>query len=241
MRFDVLTVFPDLVRGVFQYGIIGKAIDRGLVEIKVWDLREFADGNYRQTDDSPYGGGAGMVMKPEPIARAVEAASEEGKVKPWRVLMTPQGQRFSQTKAEEMVKHSRILLICGRYEGVDERIREAFVDEELSLGDYVLSGGEIPAMAVIETLGRLIPGVLGNQESAENDSFSSGLLDYPHYTRPPEFRGMKVPDVLLSGNHQEILRWRRREALRRTLERRGDLLGRENLTDEEIGLMESSS
>ncbi len=180
MRFDVLTVFPDLVKGVFQYGVIGKAIERGLVELKVWDLREFAEGSYRQTDDSPYGGGAGMVMKPEPIARAVEAASEEGEGKPWRILLTPQGRRFDQKGAEELLARPRLLLICGRYEGVDERIREAFVDEEISIGDYVLSGGEIPAMAVIETLGRLIPGVLGNEDSAENDSFSSGLLDYPH-------------------------------------------------------------
>ncbi len=241
MRFDVLTVFPDLVKGVFEYGVIGKAIERGLVELKVWDLREFAEGSYRQTDDSPYGGGAGMVMKPEPIARAVEAASEEGEGKPWRILMTPQGRRFDQKGAAELLERQRLLLICGRYEGVDERVREAFVDEEISIGDYVLSGGEIPAMAVIETLGRLIPGVLGNEDSAENDSFSSGLLDYPHYTRPPAFRGMSVPEVLLSGNHEEIRQWRRQAALRRTLERRGDLLDQAKLTEEEIRLLESSS
>jgi len=240
MRFDVLTVFPDLVKDFFRFGVIGKAIERGLVELKVWDIREFAEGSYRQTDDSPYGGGAGMVMKPEPIARAVEAASEDGEGEPWRILMTPQGRRFEQSVAEELLERQRILLICGRYEGVDERVREAFVDEEISIGDYVLSGGEIPAMAVIEAMGRLIPGVLGNEDSAENDSFSSGLLDYPHYTRPPEFRGMSVPEVLLSGNHEEIRRWRREAALRRTSERRDDLLERAKLTEAEIRLLESS-
>ncbi len=240
MRFDVLTVFPDLVKDVFRYGVIGKGIDSGLIELKVWDIREFAEGSYRQTDDSPYGGGAGMVMKPEPIARADEAASEEGAGKPWRIFLTPQGRRFDQAAAGELLKRERILLICGRYEGVDERVRDAFVDEELSIGDYVLSGGEIPAMAIIETVGRLIPGVLGNENSAENDSFSSGLLDYPHYTRPPEFRGMRVPGVLLSGNHDEIRRWRREAALRRTSERRGDLLERAKLTEEDIRLLESS-
>jgi tRNA (guanine37-N1)-methyltransferase len=240
MRFDVLTVFPDLVKGVFQYGVIGKAIESGRIQLKVWDLREFAEGSYRQTDDAPYGGGGGMVMKPEPIARAVEDISQEGPMKPWRILMTPQGRRFDQQAAEELLNRERLLLICGRYEGVDERVRDAFVDDEISIGDYVLSGGEIPAMAVIETLGRLVPGVLGNEDSAENDSFSTGMLDYPHYTRPPEFRGMRVPDVLLSGNHEEISRWRREAALRRTSERRKDLLDGLNLNDEEIRFLESS-
>ncbi len=240
MRFDVLTVFPELVEGVFRFGVIGKAIERGLVQLRVWDLREFAEGSYRQTDDAPYGGGGGMVMKPEPIARAVEAISGEGEEKPWRVLMTPQGRRFDQKGAEELLRRQRLLLICGRYEGVDERVQEMFVDEEISIGDYVLSGGEIPAMVVIETLGRLVPGVLGNEDSAENDSFSAGLLDYPHYTRPPDFRGMRVPEVLLSGNHEEIRQWRRQAALRRTSERRRDLLDRAKLTKEEIRLLELS-
>ncbi|MFC1491482.1 tRNA (guanosine(37)-N1)-methyltransferase TrmD [Nitrospinota bacterium] len=240
MRFDVLTVFPGLFDGVFQYGVVGRAREQGLIDLNIWDLREYAEGSYRQTDDAPYGGGAGMVMKPEPIVRAVEAISVGRS--PVRILLTPQGRRFDQKTAEDLAgRGGPLLLICGRYEGVDERVREGFVDEEISVGDYVLTGGEIPAIVVIDAVSRLLPGVLGNQDSAAEESFSTGLLDYPHYTRPPEFRGMRVPEVLLSGNHEDIRRWRRQAALRRTLERRKDLLDRAELSEEEIRSLEPSS
>ncbi len=233
MRFDVLTVFPEMLEEVFRYGVLGRAREQGIIDLNVWDLREYAEGSYRQTDDAPYGGGAGMVMKPEPIVRAIEAASEGRS--PLRILLTPQGKRFDQRMAEELAgRKEGLLFICGRYEGVDERVREGFVDEEISIGDYVLTGGEIPAVAVIDAVARLLPGVLGNEDSAVDESFSTGLLDYPHYTRPPEFRGMRVPEVLLSGNHENIRRWRRQAALERTRERRGDLLDRAELSEEEI-------
>ncbi|MFP6889227.1 MAG: tRNA (guanosine(37)-N1)-methyltransferase TrmD [Nitrospinota bacterium] len=240
MRFDVLTVFPDLLKGIFGYGIIGRAAERGLIEIEIWNLRDFAEGSYRQTDDSPYGGGAGMVMKPEPIVRAIEAIPD-GQA-PWRIFLTPQGRPFNQKKAEELAgRAGPLVLICGRYEGVDERVREGFVDEEISAGDYVLTGGEIPAVLVIDAVSRLLPGVLGNEDSARNDSFTMGLLECPHYTRPPEFRGMRVPEVLISGDHDEIRRWRRRASLRRTLKRRPDLLDRAELSEEDRRLLDSSS
>lgn len=236
MRFDVLTVFPGMLEAVFGYGVVGRARDEGLIELKAWDLREFAEGSYRQTDDAPYGGGGGMVMKPEPIARAVEAISA-GRA-PWRIFLTPQGLPFDQSKAGELAgKRKPLLLICGRYKGVDERVREGFVDEEISVGDYVLTGGEIPALIVIDAVSRLLPGVLGNEDSAANDSFTTGLLDCPHYTRPPEFRGMRVPDVLLSGDHEAIRRWRREAALKRTRERREDLLDRAELSQEDRRLL----
>ena len=245
MRFDVLSVLPGIVEGAFAgEGVVGRAVVSGLIDLRVRNLRDFAEGSYRQTDDAPYGGGAGMVMKPEPIVRAIEAISAEGaegEGKPWRVLLSPQGRRFDQGAAEELAARPWILLICGRYEGVDERIRLGFVDEEISIGDYVLSGGEIPAMAVIDAVSRLKPGVLGSGESAAQDSFSAGLLDHPHYTRPAEIGGMRVPEVLMSGDHEAIRRWRRQEALRRTLERRKDLLERAELTEEEERLLRASS
>lgn len=233
MRFDVLTVFPEMLKEILRYGVLGRAGEKGIIDLNVWDLREYAEGSYRQTDDAPYGGGAGMVMKPEPIVRALEAASEGRS--PLRILLTPQGKRFDQRMAEGLAgRKEGLLFICGRYEGVDERVREGFVDEEISIGDYVLTGGEIPAAAVIDAVARLLPGVLGNEDSAVDESFSTGLLDYPHYTRPPEFRGMSVPEVLLSGDHEKIRRWRRQAALERTRERRRDLLDRAELSEEEI-------
>ncbi|MBI1725457.1 MAG: tRNA (guanosine(37)-N1)-methyltransferase TrmD [Candidatus Tectomicrobia bacterium] len=241
MRFDVLTVLPGLFEGVFREGVLGRAVERGVIEARVWSLRDFAEGAYRQTDDTPYGGGAGMVMKPEPIVRAVEAISAGGGAAPWRVLLSPQGRAFGQAKARELAGRARLLLICGRYEGVDDRVRALAVDEELSIGDYVLSGGEVPAMAVADAVARLLPGVLGNEESALRESFSEGLLDHPHYTRPPEFRGLRVPEVLLTGNHEAIRRWRRGAALRRTREFRRDLFERAKLTGEDLQLLESSS
>ncbi|MEK6709560.1 MAG: tRNA (guanosine(37)-N1)-methyltransferase TrmD [Nitrospinota bacterium] len=240
MRFDVLTVLPGLFEGVFQQGVLGRAVERGALEARVWNLRDFAEGAYRQTDDTPYGGGAGMVMKPEPIVRAAEAISAEGAA-PWRVLLSPQGRTFDQAKARELAGRERLLLICGRYEGVDERVRALAVDEELSVGDYVLSGGEIAAMVIADAVARLVPGVLGNEASAVHESFSEGLLDHPHYTRPPEFRGLRVPEVLLTGNHEAIRRWRRGAALRRTRERRRDLFDRAALSEDDLQLLRSFS
>ncbi|MDA1001075.1 MAG: tRNA (guanosine(37)-N1)-methyltransferase TrmD [bacterium] len=235
MRIDLLTVLPRIIEGVFEAGVIGRAIAGGRIRWRVWNLRDFAEGSYRQTDDAPYGGGAGMVMKPEPIARAVAAISAEegGGAKPWRVLLSPQGKRLDQRGVEALAARPWLLLICGRYEGVDERVCEKYVDEEISIGDYVLTGGELPAMVLADAVCRLVPGVLGSADSAAEDSFTTGLLDHPHYTRPPEFEGMGVPEVLLSGNHEEIRKWRRRKALERTLVRRQDLLERAELTEEE--------
>ncbi|MFQ5465104.1 MAG: tRNA (guanosine(37)-N1)-methyltransferase TrmD [Thermodesulfobacteriota bacterium] len=244
MRFDVLTLFPGFFTLPLRQSIIGKALDSGLIEIHVHNIRDWARDKHRTTDDSPYGGGAGMVMKPEPVASALEAIGARGPEKrPGTVvvLATPQGRPFDQAAALGLARSDRIVVICGRYEGVDERIR-SFVDMELSIGDYILTGGEIPALAVIDAVGRLVPGVLGGKTSTEEESFAGGgsgagggggLLEYPQYTRPEEFRSMRVPAVLLSGDHGEIARWRRREAIRRTFQRRPDLLEGADLTDEE--------
>ena len=235
MRFDIITIFPEIFREVFEFGIIRRAVEAGLVGIKIHDLRDYTYDRHRQVDDRPFGGGAGMVMKPEPLFRAVEAITH-GAGDSAKVLLSPQGRLFNQRVAEEFSRRERVVLICGRYEGVDERVVQSLVTDEVSIGDYVLSGGEIPAMVVVDAVTRLIPGALGCGESAEQDSFADGLLDYPHYTRPAEYRGMKAPDVLLSGNHAEIERWRRRKALQKTRDRRPDLLrdsgGR--ASDEEI-------
>ncbi|WP_276352527.1 tRNA (guanosine(37)-N1)-methyltransferase TrmD [Cohnella caldifontis] len=234
MRIDVLTLFPEMFDGVFGSSILGKARERGIVELSTLNFREFSTNKHHTVDDTPYGGGGGMVLKPEPIFGAVEhvlerAGGEGGK--PARViLMCPQGETFTQRKAEELARESHLVFICGHYEGYDERIREFLVTDELSIGDYVLTGGELPSMAVIDAVVRLLPGVLGNENSALADSFQDGLLEYPHYTRPPEFRGWAVPDVLLSGNHAEIAKWRRRQSLERTFVRRPDLLERAELT-----------
>jgi tRNA (guanine37-N1)-methyltransferase len=233
MRFDIVTIFPEIFRGVFEFGIIRRAVEAGLVEIKVHDLRDYTYDRHRQVDDRPFGGGAGMVMKPEPLFRAVEAITH-GAAGPSVVLLSPQGRLFSQRLAEEFSRRPRVILVCGRYEGVDERVVEHLVDEEVSIGDYVLSGGEIPAMVVVDAVTRLIPGALGCEQSAEAESFARpGLLDYPHYTRPAEYRGMKAPDVLSSGTHAEVAAWRRRKALEKTLRRRPDLIGGRAVSDAE--------
>lgn len=235
MRIDVLTLFPEMFTGVFGSSILGKAQERGLVSLSTLNFRDFSTNKHQTVDDMPYGGGGGMVLKPEPIFGAVTHLLSEGdnKTKPRIVLMCPQGERFTQRKAAELAAEPHLIFICGHYEGYDERIREHLVTDELSIGDYVLTGGELPAMVVIDAVVRLLPGVLGNENSAVTDSFSDGLLEYPHYTRPPEFQGWRVPDVLLSGHHAEINKWRRRQSLARTLWRRPDLLAAAELSPDD--------
>jgi tRNA (guanine37-N1)-methyltransferase len=234
MKVDVLTIFPEFFREVFDFGIIRRAKLAGIVEINVHDIREFTTDKHRMVDDRPFGGGDGMVLKPEPIFAAIESllgTSERDKYPAGTkvVLLSPQGRPFKQAVAKEFADDcKRILIICGRYEGVDERVNETLVTDEVSIGDYVLSGGEPAAIVLVDAIVRLLPEALGSETSAENDSFSSGLLDYPHYTRPAEFRGMKVPDVLLEGNHAEIEKWRRAKALEKTRQNRKDLLEGEN-------------
>jgi tRNA (guanine37-N1)-methyltransferase len=224
MQADIITIFPAMVEAALAEGVIGRARERGLIEIRAWDLRSFTTDRHRSVDDVPYGGGPGMVMKPEPIFRAVEAiAGERGKPDAV-VLMTPQGRMFNHAEAVRLSGLERIVMICGRYEGVDERVAQALVTDELSIGDYVLTGGELPALVVMDAVARLCPGVVGDEASVAADSFVQGMLDHPHYTRPAEFRGMSVPDVLVSGHHAQIERWRRMERERRTHERRPDLL-----------------
>lgn len=233
MRIDVLTLFPNMFSGVFNESILKRAQEIGSVQYNVVNFREYANNKHNTVDDYPYGGGAGMVLKPEPIFNAVESIKEDTKSTPRVILLCPQGERYTQKKAEELAKEEHLLFICGHYEGYDERIREHLVTDEISIGDFVLTGGELGAMVVIDSVVRLLPGVLGNEESPVQDSFSTGLLEHPHYTRPAEFRGMKVPDVLLSGNHKLIDEWRRKQSLKRTYERRPDLLQSFNLTDQD--------
>lgn len=223
MRFDIITIFPEIFSGVFDFGIIRRAVESNLIEIHVHDLRDYTHDRHRQVDDRPFGGGAGMVMKPEPLFRAVEALAADS-IESSVVLLSPQGRLFSQQVAQEYSRRSRVVLICGRYEGVDERVAEHLIADEVSIGDYVLSGGEIPAMVVVDAVTRLIPGALGSDESACRESFVDGLLDYPQYTRPAEYRGMRAPEVLLGGNHAEVERWRRRKAIEKTLRSRPDLI-----------------
>lgn len=232
MRFDIITIFPEIFRGVFDFGIVRRAVASGLIEIHIHDLREYTDDRHRQVDDRPFGGGAGMVMKPEPLFRAVEVLTY-GERDVSVALLSPQGRLFSQPVAEEYAQKPRLVLICGRYEGVDERVVEYLITDEVSIGDYVLSGGEIPAMVVVDAVTRLIPGALGCEHSAERESFSGGLLDHPHYTRPAEYRELKTPDVLLSGNHAEIEDWRRRKSIEKTLRRRPDLIHDRALSKDE--------
>jgi tRNA (guanine37-N1)-methyltransferase len=235
MIFDIVTLFPGMFESPFAGSILGKAADRGLIQICAHNLRDWAEGRHKVTDDAPYGGGEGMVMKPEPVARAIgDMRSREPA--PKVLLMTPQGRTFRQADASALAAERRLVFICGRYEGFDERIRP-LVDEEYSLGDFVLTGGELAAMVMIDAIARLRPGVLGNSGSAGSDSFSDGLLEYPHYTRPVEFEGERVPEILLSGNHAEIARWRRREQLRRTFERRPELLARATLSEDDLRLL----
>jgi tRNA (guanine37-N1)-methyltransferase len=231
MHFDILTLFPGLFAGAFEESIIKRARDAGLITIALHDIRDYATGRHRVTDDTPYGGGGGMIMKPEPIfAAAEQVLGEELSTVPL-VLLTPKGRTFCHHVARELARHRRLLLICGRYEGVDERVHQYLATDEISIGDYVLSGGEVPAMVVVDAVTRLLPGVLGDPGAPFEDSYAEGLLEYPHYTRPPVYREHAVPDVLLSGHHAEIAHWRQQQALRRTWERRPDLLQRAQLTD----------
>ncbi len=232
MRFDVFTLFPEVFEPYLQTSILQRALQRGLVEVKVHNIRDATTDRHHVTDDEPYGGGGGMVMKPEPIFAAVEGVLGSPPGCPV-ILLTPQGRVFTQGVAQEFAQHPHLALLCGRYEGVDERVREHLVTDQVSIGDYVLSGGELPALVVIDAVARLIPGVLGDPDGAWDDSHASGLLEYPHYTRPPEFRGWQVPEVLLSGDHGRIARWRREQALLRTWKRRPDLLARAPLTPDD--------
>ena len=225
LKVDIITLFPDIFFGPFSESIIARAIDSGKIEINTVNLRDFTTDKRKTVDDRPYGGGPGMLMQPEPVFKAVESLKKEDSVV---VLMSPQGEPFKQNTAFELAEERHLIIVCGHYEGVDERIRTALIDREISIGDYILTSGNIPAMAVIDAVCRLIPGVLGSEGSGESESFSEeeNLLEYPQYTRPVEFRGMKVPEVLLSGNHAEIASWRRKEALSKTLKRRPDLLNK---------------
>ena len=233
IRFDILTIFPEMFTSFCGCSLLKKALDKGLIEIQLHDIRRHALDKHRMTDDAPYGGGGGMVMKVEPIDRALRAVPRLVSEGTPVILLTPQGERFDQRLAEELSGHRQLLLVCGHYEGVDERVRTHLVNREVSIGDYVLTGGELSAMVVIDAVSRLVPGMLGNCESAGEDSFSMGLLEYPHFTRPAAYRGWEVPDVLLSGNHREIEAWRRRESLLRTRKRRPDLLDEGVLTARE--------
>lgn len=236
MRFDILTLFPEFFVSPMNASIIGKAISAGVLSVNTHNIRDYATDKHHTADDSPYGGGHGMVMKPEPLVGAIEDVSARAG-RPKRILVTPQGTPLTQTVARALSAEAGLMIICGRYEGIDERVRR-FVDIEISVGDYVLTGGEIAALAIIDTVARFVPGVLGEPESADSESFSDGLLEYPQYTRPEEFRGMKVPEVLLSGNHGEIARWRRAEAIRRTYLRRPDLLEKLELGPSERDIIE---
>lgn len=237
MRFDVITLFPGFFTGPIKESIIGRAIARGIIEVKTWNIRDYAQDRHKTTDDAPYGGGAGMVMKVEPVALALESVVKDGLDKPMVILTTPQGIPFTHAEAKRLSGATRLAIICGRYEGVDERVR-SFADIEYSIGDYVLTGGEIPALVLIDAVARLLPGVLGEPASVEDESFSTGLLEYPHYTRPEEFRGMRVPDVLLSGHHAQIAHWRRIQSITRTFKRRPDLLDSAKLSPEDRRLVE---
>ena len=265
MKIDILTIFPDFFRGPLDYGIVRRAREAGLAEIAVYDLRAFTHDKHRTVDDRPFGGGEGMVLKPEPIFECIEtlnvmpqnqrvvAGDSPAGVKQTVILLSAQGKRFDQTEASEIAQLDHVVLICGRYEGVDERVGEFLADRELSIGDYVLSGGELGAAVIVDAITRLIPGAVGNAASTQQESFtvraesprngadstcgSGGLLDYPHYTRPAEFRGMPVPEVLLAGNHDEIRRWRRRTALQKTLKNRPDLVNQSALNEEDKKLL----
>ena len=250
MQFEVFTLLPEVFPPYLESSILQRARQRGLLEVHIHNIRDYTHDRHHTTDDTPYGGGGGMVMKPEPVFEAIEsvlgispAPGEPTAAAGARqgipvILLTPQGRVFTQRVAEELARHERIALLCGRYEGVDERIREHLVTDEISVGDYVLTGGELPALILIDALSRLLPGVLGDPTGAEDDSHSMGLLEYPHYTRPPEFRGWKVPEVLLSGDHGKIEKWRREQALLRTFNKRPDMLEKAELSEKEKKFVE---
>lgn len=242
MRVDVLTIFPEMFTGFLNTSIIKRAREQGRLEVNLVSIRAYARNKHRNVDDYPFGGGPGMVMQAEPLFLAVEDLLPGGEAaRPPVILMSPQGEAFNQGMAEELAREEHLILICGHYEGVDERVRLALVTREISIGDYVLTGGELPAMVIIDAVTRLLPGVLGAPEGAREDSFAMGLLEYPQYTRPRSFRGLEVPEVLLSGNHEQIRRWRRQQALERTWRRRPDLLARVNLSPEDRRFLEEIS
>jgi tRNA (guanine37-N1)-methyltransferase len=230
MRIDVLTLFPEIFPGYLGQSLLKRAIDASLVEIQIHNIRDWASGKHQQVDDRPFGGGPGMVLRPEPVVECVEEVQQQAATAAHVVLLTPQGRRLDQQAAEELAKHERLLLICGRYEGVDQRAVDILQPDEISIGDFILNGGEVAAMVVIDAVVRMVPGVLGDEQSNKQDSFSGDppLLEFPQYTRPREYRGLEVPEVLVSGNHPEIARWREEQALRRTRERRSDLLTNKN-------------
>ncbi len=237
MRIDVVTLFPEMLREQSGYGIQGRSIERGLLELVTWNPRDFTADRHRNVDDRPYGGGPGMVMQVQPLVTAIRAARTAGPEAPV-IYLSPQGERFSQDRARALVQRERIILVAGRYEGIDERVIALEVDEELSIGDFVLSGGELPALVVMDAVTRLVPGALGDADSAQEDSFMDGLLDYPHYTRPEQIEGMRVPDELLGGNHAAIRRWRQKQALGRTWQRRPDLLAALSLSAMQQALLD---
>jgi tRNA (guanine37-N1)-methyltransferase len=237
VRIDIVSIFPEGLTAL-EVSILGRARAKGLIEVVVWNLRDFTTDRHHQVDDVAYGGGPGMVMKAEPFFAAVEAITGSTDPHPRIVLTSPQGRRFDQAMAEEFAREPQVIVLCGHYEGVDERVIAGLGAEEISIGDYVLTGGELPAMVIVDAVARLLPGVVGDAQSVQAESFTSGLLDYPHYTRPAEYRGMRVPEVLLSGHHEQIRRWRRREQLRRTLVRRPDIIAWETLSDEDRALLD---
>ncbi len=232
IRFDVLSIFPEMFQSPLNYSLLKKAQDKGLIQVFFHNIRDWAQDKHKMTDDAPYGSGCGMVMKVEPVEKALNAVRKQ-EMDPLVVLMTPQGETFNQKIAAQLTEKNQIIIICGRYEGVDERIRQHLTHREISIGDYILTGGEISAMVLIDAVSRLIPGVLGNEQSVEGESFSQGLLEYPQYTRPAEYKGLKVPEVLLSGNHAEIEKWRKIESLRKTYKKRPDLLEKIQLSDDD--------
>lgn len=239
MRFHVLTLFPEMIEQGLNTSITGRALDRDIISLNTINIRDYSEDKHKHVDDTPYGGGAGMVMQPEPIWKAYQDLSSQIEEKPRVIYVTPQGTTFSQTMAEEFAKEEDLVFLCGHYEGVDERILEEIVTDYVSIGDYVLTGGELPAMVMIDAVSRLIPGVLGKQESFEYESFRDNLLEHPHYTRPVDFHGKRVPEVLLSGHHANIEKWRRQQSLKRTYERRRDLLTKADLTKEDILYLKS--
>jgi len=238
VKFDIVTIFPSIIEAALGEGVVSRGIGRGLLDVAVHDLRRWTTDRHRTVDDVPYGGGPGMVMKAEPLVRAVNDVRARRGTPDSVVLLSPQGRTFTQAEAERLAGLGHIVLLCGRYEGMDERVRDLVATEEISIGDYVLSGGELAALVVVDAVSRLVPGVVGDEQSVAQESFARGLLDYPHYTRPAEIAGHRVPDVLLSGHHAEVRRWRRKAALVRTLERRPDLIAAATLDDEEQELLE---
>ena len=236
MRFDVFTLFPEVLETYLNTSMMQRARERALLEVNLHNIRDWTTDKHHVTDDTPYGGGGGMVMKPEPIFAAVEGVLGSPPICPV-ILLTPQGERLTQEKAQDLMRHSHFALLAGRYEGVDERVRQHLVTEEISIGDYVLTGGELPALVLMDVLARLIPGVLGDPMAAQKDSHATGLLEHPHYTRPAEFRGWKVPEILLSGHHARIKRWRREQSLLRTWERRPEMLEEAQLSDADLDFL----